>query len=81
MLYVGNQTWIADYFVIVSGNSRVHTRTIAESLLEEYGDTPVSVDGMRTGKWILMDYADIIVHVFLPETRDYYKLEKLWAEV
>ena len=81
MLYVGKQTWIADYFVIVSGNSAVHTKTLAESLLDEFEDTPVSVDGIRTGRWILLDYAEIMVHIFLSETRDYYKLEKLWADV
>ena len=81
VLYVGKQTWITDYFVIVTGNSPVHTKTLADSLLQEFEDTPVSVDGIKTGRWILLDYAEIMVHIFLPEARQYYKLEKLWAEV
>jgi ribosome-associated protein len=81
ILYVGRQTWITDYFIIVSGNSPIHTKTLADSLLDEFKEIPVSVTGTETGKWILLDYAEIMVHIFLPETRDYYNLEKLWAEV
>ncbi len=79
-MHVGKQTWIADYFVIASGNSTVHAKTLADTLLEEFEDAPVSVDGIKTGKWILLDYAEIMVHIFLPETREFYKLEKLWAD-
>jgi ribosome-associated protein len=81
MLYVGRQTWITDYFIIVSGTSPIHTKALADSLLEEFKETPVSVDGVKTGKWILMDYMEVIVHIFTSETRAYYNLEKLWAEV
>ncbi len=81
ILYVGRQTWIADYFVIVSGNSIVHTRALADTLLGEFGEKAVSVEGMGEGSWILLDYAEILVHIFVPETRSLYNLEKLWADV
>jgi len=78
---VGNQTWITDYFIIASGNSPIHTKTLAESLLDGIEEHPVSIDGLKRGRWVLIDYAEVIVHIFLPEVRNYYKLEKLWAEV
>ncbi|MBN1445223.1 MAG: ribosome silencing factor [Candidatus Omnitrophica bacterium] len=81
VLFVGNQTWITDYFIIVSGNSPVHARTLAESMLDEFYDTPVSIDGLKNGRWILLDYAEIMVHIFIPEARTYYRLEKLWADI
>ena len=81
VLFVGNQTWITDYFVIVSGNSSLHARALAESLLDEFEDVPVSVDGLKNARWILLDYAEIMVHIFIPEVRTYYKLEKLWADL
>jgi len=80
-LFVGKQTWITDYFVIASGNSPIHTKTLAEALLEKIEEHPISVDGLRKGEWVLLDYEDVMVHIFLPETREYYKLEKLWTEV
>jgi ribosome-associated protein len=80
VLFVGNQTWIADYFVIVSGNSPVHARTLAESMLDEFDDTPVSINGLKNGRWVLIDYAEIMVHIFIPEARAFYKLEKLWTD-
>ncbi len=49
-------------------------------MIDEFSDTPVSVDGLKTGRWVLLDYAEIMVHIFIPEARDYYKLEKLWAD-
>ena len=81
IIYVGGQTWIADYFVIASGNSPVHAKVLAEAILEEFEDAPVSTGGMKNSSWILLDYAEIMVHIFLPETRAYYKLEKLWADL
>jgi len=65
----------------VSGNSPIHTKTLTESLLREFKNTPVSVSGMENGKWILIDYDDIMVHIFTTPARTYYKLEKLWADI
>ena len=78
---MGNQTWITDYFVIVSGNSVIHTKTLAETLLENFREKAISVEGMNDGKWILIDYDEIIIHIFLPDTRALYNLEKLWANI
>lgn len=72
-----------DFFVIASGDSDVHTRSIAENVqerLEEAGETPSGVEGEGAGRWILLDYFDIVVHVFLPRVREFYQLEKLWGD-
>lgn len=72
-----------DFFVIVSGDSDVHTRAIAENVverLEELGEDPVGIEGRGTGRWILIDYIDIVVHIFLPQVRDFYQLEQLWGD-
>ncbi|MGC8976806.1 MAG: ribosome silencing factor [Candidatus Ratteibacteria bacterium] len=73
-------TWITDYFIIASGSSTIQTKTIADNILQNIKELPISVEGIEDGKWILIDYGEVIVHIFLKETRDYYKLEKLWAD-
>lgn len=84
ILEVSELTIIADYFVICSGNSEVQVQAIArgieEKLEEEPGIEPRSVAGAAEGRWILMDYADVVVHVFHKEEREYYELERLWAD-
>jgi ribosome-associated protein len=73
-----------DYFVICSGNTDRQTRAIHDGihygLKERHGMLPQRVEGVQEGRWILMDYLDVIVHVFTPETRDFYRLEQLWGE-
>jgi ribosome-associated protein len=72
-----------DYFLVASGESDTHTRSIAENVrdrLEEHGETPAGVEGREAGRWILLDYIDIVVHVFLPRVREYYQLERLWGD-
>lgn len=72
---------IADYFVIATGNTSSQTQAIAdevEKVAEENEINIVGVEGYREGSWILVDLGDIIVHVFTPEARDYYNLERLW---
>ena len=73
-----------DYFVICSGNTDRQTKAIHdrihEGLKKEHGLLPRRVEGTREGRWILMDYLDVVVHVFTPEARDYYRLEQLWGE-
>jgi len=81
-LRISEMTSLADYMIICCGTSNRHTRAIANHLTDvlknELGVTPIGVEGMDTGEWILVDFGDVIVHVMLRETRDYYQLEKLW---
>lgn len=75
---------IADYFVIATGNTSSQTQAIAdevEKVALENGMTIVGVEGYREGSWILVDLGDIIVHVFTPEAREYYNLERLWKYI
>lgn len=77
-------TIIADYFVIANGTSTTHTRTLAEEVeyqLSQLGVEPHRTEGYKNGSnWVILDYGDIVVHVFYKETRDYYQLERLWAD-
>jgi ribosome-associated protein len=72
-----------DYFVIVSGTSAAHVRGMAEHLvtaLAPAGVEPHHVEGLQQGRWVLLDYVDFVVHVFHPELRDFYQLERLWGD-
>lgn len=72
-----------DFFLIASGESEVHTRAITEHVVEELkaeGVRPAGVEGERAGRWILVDYIDLVVHVFHPAVRDFYQLERLWGD-
>lgn len=75
-------TIIADYFVICSGTSTTQVRAISEAVSEGFGKKrrPIGVEGLNNSRWVLMDYGDVIIHVFEQETRDYYQLEKLWLD-
>ena len=73
---------IGDYMVVTTGRSNVHVASIADSLvkgLKAAGITGVRVEGLRQGDWVLIDVGDVIVHVFRPEVRDFYNLEKMWS--
>jgi ribosome-associated protein len=74
-----------DYFVICSGNTDRQTKAIHDgihfALKKEHGLLPRRVEGQTEARWILMDYLDVVVHIFTPETRDFYRLEALWGEV
>jgi ribosome-associated protein len=73
-----------DYFVVCSGNTERQTKAIHDGIYEglkhEHGILPGRVEGVSEAKWILLDYLDVVVHVFTPETRNYYRLEQLWGE-
>jgi len=73
-----------DYFLIVSGSSRRQLYAMGDEiqrkLVAEMGDECLSVSGHTEGKWVVIDYGDIIVHLFEPETRKYYALEELWGK-
>jgi ribosome-associated protein len=73
---------ITDYFLICSGGSERQVRAIADAIAEEAeasGLVSLGIEGYRDGHWILMDYGDVIVHVFSQETREFYDLERLWT--
>ena len=84
MLDVGDIISITDVFVIAGAPNVRQVRTIVEEVeraLKDQCDTPPrSVEGLDDAHWVLMDYGDLVVHVFLDETRDYYQLERLWAD-
>ena len=76
-------TSATDYFVIASGTSDAHVRGMAEHLvsgLAPHGVEPHHVEGLPQGRWVLLDYVDFVVHVFHPEMRDFYQLERLWSD-
>ncbi|MBN9519108.1 ribosome silencing factor [bacterium] len=76
-------TPLFDYFVIATGTSRRQIHTLAEEIdeaLRGMGDTRMGIEGYEASKWVVQDYGDVVVHVFDPDTRDYYKLEELWAD-
>jgi ribosome-associated protein len=73
-----------DWFVICSGNTERQTKAIHDGILEglkhEHGLLPRRVEGLARADWILMDYLDVVVHIFTPVTREFYRLEQLWGE-
>ena len=82
VLDMADASSITDYFVICSGGSQRQVQAIADAIgeqLKQAGITSLGVEGYREGHWILMDYGDVIVHVFSQETREFYDLERLWA--
>lgn len=83
LLQVADVSYLADYFVVVTGFSNVQVRAIANSIEDkvetELHRLPVRVEGQAEGNWVLMDYGDVIVHIFLPKERDFYNLEAFWG--
>lgn len=75
---------ICNYFIICQGNSPSQVSVIADFVEEfvrkETKDKPSAIDGQKNAQWVAMDYSDVLVHIFLPETRVFYNLENLWAD-
>ncbi len=75
---------VADFFVVCSGDSTTQVEALARSVEEiverELQDTPAHLEGMQNAQWVLIDYINVVVHVFQSETRDYYGIERLWAD-
>jgi ribosome-associated protein len=72
-----------DFFLLVTGTSDMHVRSVAEHLIDELkraGVRPDHVEGLRGGRWVLIDYIDFVVHVFHPAAREFYQLEDLWGD-
>ena len=83
LLRVNDQTVMTDYFVICTGTSNTHIKSLAgevEYKLGEAGIAHTGMDGYDSGIWIVMDYTTVMVHIFNREQRDFFKLEKLWAD-
>ena len=75
---------MTDYFLIASGTSDTHVRSLGNSVLEdmkkETGQMAHHVEGLQQGRWVLLDYVDFVVHVFHPTLRSFYQIERLWAD-
>ncbi len=83
VLKIKDLTIISDYFVIANGNSSTQTKALADEVefrMKEKGIMPDRTEGYQSSNWIILDYDDIIVHVFYKETRSYYNLERLWSD-
>ncbi len=69
--------------MIITGDVPTHTQAIAEEILgnlKKEGELPINIEGLKEGRWISIDYGDIIVNIFIPEVREYYNLEWLWSD-
>jgi len=81
VINVSELTDVTDKLIIASGTSNTHVRAIAENVcnkIKELGLKPLGVEGKESGDWVLVDFGDLVVHVMLPATREFYSLEKLW---
>ncbi len=83
IIHIGDHTVLADYFVIATGTSNTHIRALSGEVeygvREKLGIEPARIEGVDNNQWVLMDYHSVIVHVFTREAREFYKLDKLWA--
>jgi ribosome-associated protein len=84
LLDVGDSFFLSDVFVIATGSSRTNVQALADHVEvkvgESHGVKPLRVEGRTEGEWVLVDYGDIIVHLFQAGPRDYYSLERLWGD-
>ena len=82
-LKIENLSVLANYFVICTATSSTHIKTLADELektMEEANEIPRRKEGYRAGGWVLVDYGCVVVHIFLQEVREFYNLERLWAD-
>lgn len=83
VLHLGPVSDFTDYFLICSGTSQRQVQGIADAILESLrnqGVRPLHVEGLQGGNWVLIDLADLVIHIFQPEPREFYGLERLWAD-
>ena len=83
LLRTRDVTILADYFVICTASSSTHLNTLSdevEKVLKENGEAPLRREGHRSGGWVLVDFGCVVAHLFLQEARDFYTLERLWAD-
>lgn len=82
VMNISSRSSFADFFILATGLNKVHSRAVADNIedaLAEIGVLPFSKQGYQQGEWILLDYLDFVVHIFVQEVRDFYQLERLWA--
>jgi ribosome-associated protein len=82
LLRTAEVTSMADYFVIASGRSDRQVQALSKAIVDELreeGIKPIGVEGLSSARWVLLDYGSVIVHLFAPEEREYYGLERLWS--
>lgn len=83
VINIGEVSVLADYFIIASGNNRSQVQALADNVEEELGKaghSPKQIEGYSTANWILLDYGDIIIHIFDTENRLFYDLERIWRD-
>ena len=83
VIKIGDISILADYMVIATGNSSTHVKSLADYVeyeLDQKGVSVSHIEGHRSDTWILLDYVDVIVHVFSEESRQYYDLDRLWED-
>ncbi|MBQ9375759.1 MAG: ribosome silencing factor [Ruminococcus sp.] len=83
LIGIKDLTIVADYFVIANGTSNTQTKAIADEVefkLKQQGIEPLRIESDPSSTWVILDYGDIVVHVFYKETRNYYNLERLWSD-
>ena len=83
LLETGSVTSLADYFLICTGTSNTHVKSLCDSVeeaLDQAGEHALSREGHRSGTWVLLDYGCLVIHVFTEETRQFYDLERLWSD-
>lgn len=84
LMQVSEVSYLADYFVLVTGFSAVQVRAIARTIEEEIEETwhrrPLRTEGQTEGSWIVQDFGEVIVHIFLPREREFYNLEAFWGQ-
>jgi len=83
LLDVSKLLWITDVFVIASGTSNRHVQSLADEVefrLQDEGRRPLRREGRKEAEWVLLDYGDVVVHLFQPATREYFSLERLWGD-
>ena len=83
IIKIGDLTILADYFIIADGTSSTQTKALAYELefrLKQQGREPKQVQGNNGSNWIILDYSDVVIHIFYKETRDFYNLERLWSD-
>ncbi|GAB4404556.1 MAG: ribosome silencing factor [Bacteroidia bacterium] len=74
---------VSDYFILCTGTSDKHVQALADAVIEAMravGERPISKEGMNKGEWILLDFVDVVVHIFQRDTRAFYRLEDLWGD-